>query len=162
MTTLRPNEGTVAAVRGSVVDVSFPHRIPSIYHILRAGADNEVAIEVVSHLDATTVRGVSLTPTRGLSRGERVIDTRETLKVPVGERVLGRVFDVFGNTIDRKEPIEGGEWRSTHAPPVPLTRRSTSAEIFVTGHESHRRARARSNAAARADCSAARASARPS
>jgi F-type H+-transporting ATPase subunit beta len=133
MTTPAPVQGTVAAVRGSVVDVSFPNRIPSIHHILKAGPNGEVAIEVVSHLDATTVRGVSLTPTRGLSRGAPVIDTRQTLKVPVGERVLGRVFDVFGNTIDRKEPIEGGEWRSTQGTPVPLTRRATSSEIFVTG-----------------------------
>ena len=133
MTTSTANESTVAAVRGSVIDVSFPARI-SIHHILHASAEGvEVSIEVLAHLDAKTVRCVSLTPTRGLSRGSRVIDTRQTLKVPVGERVLGRVFDVFGNTIDRKEPIEGGEWRSTHAVPVPLTRRATSAEIFVTG-----------------------------
>jgi len=134
MTTGTLNEGAVAAVRGSVIDVTFPDRIPSIHHILHASAEGvEVSLEVLAHLDAKTVRCVSLTPTRGLSRGSRVIDTRQTLKVPVGERVLGRVFDVFGNTIDRKEPIVGGEWRTTHAVPVPLTRRATSAEIFVTG-----------------------------
>src|SRR5579864_443323 len=133
MTTLTPAQGTVAAVRGSVIDITFPDRIPSIYHILRAGLNAEVAIEVVSHLDATTVRGVALTPTRGLSRGTPVTDTRQSLKVPVGERVLGRMFDVFGNTIDRKAPVESGEWRSVHAAPVPLMRRATSAEIFVTG-----------------------------
>jgi F-type H+-transporting ATPase subunit beta len=53
--------------------------------------------------------------------------------VPVGERVLGRVFDVFGNTIDRKSPVEGGEWRSIHAQAVPLMRRATTSELFVTG-----------------------------
>ena len=133
MTNVTPNAGTVAAVRGSVVDVSFPERIPAIYHVLKAGPEQEIVMEVVSHLDATTVRSIALTPTRGLWRGASVIDTHETLEVPVGERVLGRVFDVFGKTIDRKEPVQGGEWRSIHADPVPLMRRSTTSEIFETG-----------------------------
>ena len=133
MTTVTDNIGTVAAVRGSVVDVHFPERIPSIYHILRAGVDQEIVLEVVSHLDATSIRGVALTSTAGLSRGSPVIDTRQTLKVPVGERVLGRVFDVFGRTIDHMSPLEGGEWRSIHLPPVPLMRRSTTSEVFETG-----------------------------
>jgi F-type H+-transporting ATPase subunit beta len=90
-------------------------------------------VEVVSHLDAHTVRGIALTSTRGLARGSRATDTRQPLKVPVGERVLGRMFDVFGHTIDRKEPVEGGEWRSIHARPIPLIRRATSSEIFITG-----------------------------
>ena len=133
MTTPTANLGTVAAVRGSVVDVYFPEHIPSIYHILRAGTEHEIVLEVVSHLDATTIRGVALTSTAGLSRGSPVVDTHQTLKVPVGERILGRVFDVFGRTIDRMSAIEGGEWRSIHMPPVPLMRRSTTSEVFETG-----------------------------
>lgn len=133
MTDSAPNAGVVEAVRGSVVDASFPQRIPSIFHVLKAGESGEVVIEVVSHLDARTVRGVALTSTRGLSRGSVVVDTQQSLKVPVGERVLGRVFDVFGNTIDGMAPVEGGEWRSIHADPVPLMRRSTTSELFVTG-----------------------------
>jgi len=127
------NTGTIEAVRGSVVDASFPGRIPSIYHVLRAGDHGRVVIEVISHLDAHTVRGIALTTTRGLSRGSLVTDTHETLKVPVGKRVLGRMFNVFGDTIDRGEHLEGGEWRSIHAPPVPLMRRSKTSEIFATG-----------------------------
>ena len=127
------NQGTVTAVRGSVVDATFPFRIPSLHHVLKAGSEREIVIEVASHLDATTVRGVALTPTRGLSRGSVIIDTRQTLQVPVGERVLGRVFNVFGETIDRQPPLEGGEWRSIHQPPVPLMRRATTSEIFATG-----------------------------
>src|SRR3974377_1707837 len=102
MTTEASNLGTVDAVRGSVVDVYFPEKVPPLYHILKTGEQGEVVIEVVSHLDARTVRGITLTPTRGLARGSEVFDTGETLKVPVGERVLGRMFDVFGDTIDRK------------------------------------------------------------
>ncbi len=132
---IRPS-GRVEAVRGSVVDVSFPERLPSIFHVLRAGEQGEVVLEVVAHLNPHTVRGVALTPTRDLQRGSPVHDTREPLKVPVGERVLGRVFDVFGRTIDGKEPVEGGEWRSIHAAPVPLMRRPSAAEVFVTGIKS--------------------------
>lgn len=133
MTELAIREGTVTAVRGSVVDASFPYHIPAIHHVLTTGPEREIVIEVASHLDATTVRGVALTPTHGLARGASILDTRETLKVPVGERVLGRVFNVFGATIDRKAPIEGGEWRSIHQPPVPLMRRAATSEIFTTG-----------------------------
>ena len=133
MSDLAPNQGTVTAVRGSVVGASFPARIPSIYHLLKAGPQGNIVIEVASHLDATTVRGIALTSTRGLARGDRVLDTRETLQVPVGEHVLGRVFNVFGEAIDRKEPVEGGEWRSIHRPPVPLLRRATTSEVFATG-----------------------------
>jgi F-type H+-transporting ATPase subunit beta len=53
--------------------------------------------------------------------------------VPVGQRVLGRVFDVFGNTIDLKDPVTSGEWRSIYAPRVPLVRRSATSEVFLTG-----------------------------
>ena len=127
------NVGTVAAVRGSVVDASFPDRIPSIHHVLTAGPAGEVVIEVVSHLDTEMVRGIALTPTRGLSRGETIVDTRQTLQVPVGDCDLGRAFNVFGETIDNKDPITGVERRSIHQPPIPLMWRSTTSEIFATG-----------------------------
>lgn len=133
MAELAINEGTVKAIRGSVVDAAFPYHIPAIHHILIAGVESEVVIEVASHLDATTVRGVALTPTRGLARGTLITDTRKTLQVPVGERVLGRVFNVFGSAIDRQAPVEGGEWRSIHQPPVPLMRRAATSEILTTG-----------------------------
>jgi F-type H+-transporting ATPase subunit beta len=125
--------GTVEAVRGSVVDARFPDRIPSIFHVLRTGENGRVIIEVVSHLDAHTVRGIALTSTRGLLRGDPVTDTGEPLKVPVGYPILGRVFDVFGETIDRLPPVTGVEWRSIHGEPAPLMLRSTASEVFLTG-----------------------------
>ncbi|HET6933550.1 MAG TPA: F0F1 ATP synthase subunit beta [Candidatus Angelobacter sp.] len=131
---LGANSGTVQAIRGSVVDAFFPQRIPSIYHVLTAGdQNNPIVIEVVSHLDAHTARGIALTPTRGLSRGSPITDTQETLQVPVGERVLGRMFNVFGEAIDRKPALSDGQWRSTHTPPVSLMRQAESSQLFLTG-----------------------------
>jgi F-type H+/Na+-transporting ATPase subunit beta len=129
----KQNRGTVRAVRGSIVDARFPVRIPEINHQLRAGPDGRVALEVVSHLDAQTVRSLALTPTQGLGRGSVVIDTGEPIRVPVGEALLGRVLNVFGEPIDRRGAIEAAERRSIHQPPVPLTRRTTRTEVFTTG-----------------------------
>ncbi|HYA18308.1 MAG TPA: F0F1 ATP synthase subunit beta [Bryobacteraceae bacterium] len=125
--------GTVEAVRGSVVDAHFPEQIPPLFRVLRAGADGQVVIEVVTHLDAHTIRGIALTPTRGLERGSAIVDTGQPLKAPVGEQTLGRMFDVFGQAIDRKGALGDVEWRSIHAPQVSLTRRATGSEIFATG-----------------------------
>ncbi|HVP00772.1 MAG TPA: F0F1 ATP synthase subunit beta [Bryobacteraceae bacterium] len=126
-----PLTGTIEAVRGSVIDARFAGKIPSIFHLMKAG--DGVLVEVISHLDASTVRGIALTPTRGLSRGAPVVDTGQPLKTPVGDAVLGRMFDVFGGTIDRKGAIEHVEWRSIHAPQIPLMRRATDSEVFMTG-----------------------------
>ena len=95
-------DGMVVAVRGSVVDVHFPDRLPSLYHLLRTGDEQRIAVEVSTYLDDSTVRGIALTSTRGLARGARVVDTGSPLRVPVGPRLLGRVLNVFGETIDRK------------------------------------------------------------
>lgn len=127
------NEGTVNAVRGSVVDAFFPRRIPPLFEVLEAGNGQTAIVEVVAHLSPQAVRGIALTSTQGLARGDRVVDTGRTLSVPVGQRVLGRVFNVFGNIIDGKDAVTGGEWRSIHTAPVALTQRATTAEIFTTG-----------------------------
>ncbi|MDZ4158438.1 MAG: F0F1 ATP synthase subunit beta, partial [Anaerolineaceae bacterium] len=108
-------------------------RIPQSHSRLLAGKNKEIVIEVIVQLDSNTVRGISLTPTQGLSRGDIVIDTGETLKVPVGDRVLGRLFNVFGETIDNQGEICGGEWRSIHRSPVPLIQISVKSELFETG-----------------------------
>lgn len=127
------NQGTVVSIRGSVVDARFPQKIPSLYNLLRAGEDGRIMIEVITHLHPEAVRGIALTPTQGLTRGSAIVDTGFPLKAPVGKRLLGRVFNVFGETIDRKEKIGGGEWRSIHRKPVPLHQQSTLSEVFETG-----------------------------
>jgi len=127
------NFGTIISVRGSVVDIRFEENLPPIYSLLRAGKDGRVAIEVLTQLDAHRVRGIALTPTEGLARGMKVEDTGGPLKAPVGKGILSRMFDVFGNPIDREAAPSDVEWRSIHQDPPPLVRRSTRSEIFETG-----------------------------
>src|SRR5450830_295221 len=127
------NLGVVVSVRGSVVDIRFDEQLPPIYSLLRAGPEKQIIIEVLSQLDAHRVRGVALTPTQGLARGMVVEDSGGPLKTPVGRAILSRMFDVFGNVIDRKPAPADIEWRSVHRAPPPLARRSTQSEIFETG-----------------------------
>ena len=129
----QPNTGTVASVRGSVVDVRFQNSLPPIYSLLRAGKDERISIEVLMQLDAQHVRGIALNPTQGLARGMAVKDTGGPLKVPVGREILSRMFDVFGNTIDSQSMPSDVEWRSIHRDPPPLASRSTKSEVFETG-----------------------------
>ncbi len=127
------NLGTVISVRGSIVDVLFERHLPAVYTLLRAGKESQIAIEVLTQLDAHHVRGIALTPTEGLARGVAVEDTGGPLKAPVGREILSRMFDVFGDTIDRRKPPSDVQWRSIHQAPPPLVRRSTTSEIFETG-----------------------------
>jgi F-type H+/Na+-transporting ATPase subunit beta len=127
------NFGVVAAVRGSVVDIRFDVALPPIHTLLRAGDAGRVAIEVLAQRDERHVRGIALTPTQGLARGMLVHDTGGPLKAPVGNQILSRMFDVFGNTIDRQPALDGVQWRSVHQTPPPLVRRSTKSEVFETG-----------------------------
>jgi F-type H+-transporting ATPase subunit beta len=125
----QPNEGIVTSVRGSVVDVRFK-KLPLINNLLKAG---HTMIEVLIHLDPETVRGIALTPAQGLARGSLVLDTGQPIMVPVGEKLLGRVFDVFGKPIDHGGAVEAKEYRSIHQHPVSLSEQSTTSEIFETG-----------------------------
>jgi F-type H+-transporting ATPase subunit beta len=127
------NCGVVVSVRGSVVDIRFDKHLPPIYSVLLAGADKKTVIEVLAQRDARCVRGIALTPTQGLARGMAVEDTGGPLKAPVGKGVLSRMFDVFGNAIDRGAALSDVQWRSVHRAPPPLARRSTKSEIFETG-----------------------------
>ncbi len=127
------NLGSIISIRGSVVDARFSDKMPSLYNVLRAGEDENIIIEVITHLDEQIVRGIALTSTQGLSIGGKIIDTDKPLSVPVGKKLLGRMFNVFGETIDHKDPIKEAEWQSIHQEPVPLDQQSTKAEIFQTG-----------------------------
>ena len=128
--------GHVRSVRGSVVDVRFAGALPEVHNQLlvegEAGAD-DIVIEVASHLDDETVRGMALTSTRGLARGTAVRDTGHPVQVPVGRETLGRVFNVLGEPIDGKGPLTGVSRRSIHRPPVGLVQQSTQRSVLWTG-----------------------------
>ena len=126
------NLGSVVSVRGSVVDIQFDAHLPPIYSLLHA-KEGSIVIEVLAQLDAHVVRGIALTPTQGLARGIAVEDTGGPLKAPVGKGILSRMFDVFGNVIDRQDAPTDIRWRSVHQAPPALARRSTKSEIFETG-----------------------------
>jgi F-type H+-transporting ATPase subunit beta len=114
------------------VDILFEEHLPPINTLLHA-REGAIAIEVLSQLDAHRVRGIALTPTQGLARGMLVEDSGGPLQAPVGKGILSRMFDVFGNAIDRQEQPKDLLWRSVHNAPPDLARRSTKSEIFETG-----------------------------
>ncbi|HOI17948.1 MAG TPA: F0F1 ATP synthase subunit beta, partial [Geobacteraceae bacterium] len=127
------NPGEVVVVRGSVIDVRFSGRIPLIHNRLKAPDSSGVLVEVLAHLDHETVRGIALTPTQGLARGSILIDTGEPFTVPTGNCLLGRMLNVFGETIDGREKPACGEQRPVHRRPPALTELVTSSEILETG-----------------------------
>ncbi|MGT2509128.1 F0F1 ATP synthase subunit beta [Cupriavidus basilensis] len=125
--------GVVAAVRGSVVDVRFEAGLPPIRTLLHTGVDGRIAIEVLAQRDAQHVRCIALTSTQGLARGMAVQDTGGPLQAPVGASILSRMFDVFGQPIDRLPAPQHIQWRSVHRAPPPLSQRSTQSMVFETG-----------------------------
>jgi len=125
--------GRVLAVRGNIVDVRLPAPLPQRRQALYAGKDAEIVLEVESHISPDTVRCIALTRTRGLARGASVIDSGDTLQIPVGSQLLGRVLNVFGSPIDGRALPEDMERWPIHRPSLPLARRTTSREVFVTG-----------------------------
>ncbi|QOT78520.1 F0F1 ATP synthase subunit beta [Cupriavidus basilensis] len=127
------SQGVVAAVRGSVVDVRFEAGLPPIRTLLRTGVDGRIAIEVLAQRDARHVRCIALTSTQGLARGMAVLDTGGPLQAPVGASILSRMFDVFGQPIDRLPAPQDVRWRSVHRAPPPLSQRSTQSMVFETG-----------------------------
>ncbi|MBY0518608.1 MAG: F0F1 ATP synthase subunit beta [Bacteriovoracaceae bacterium] len=127
------NFGKIVAVKGSVIDAKFEHKLPAINSLLYAGNNRQIVIEVQVHLDVDKVRGIALTPNQGIARGDPVEDSQMQLRVPVGPTILSRMFNVFGQTIDNQAPLTDVEWRSIYSSPPPITRRSIESEIFETG-----------------------------
>ncbi|MEZ0204314.1 F0F1 ATP synthase subunit beta [Ideonella sp.] len=128
-----PQPGRVTAIRGSVVDVRFETQLPPIRTLLLAGERGEIALEVMAQLDAWRVRCVALTSTQGLARHMPVRDTGEPLQAPVGPGIVSRMFDVFGQAIDRLPPPSNVQPRSVHRAPPPLGSQSTRSVVFETG-----------------------------
>ncbi len=131
--------GKISSIHGSVVEVEFDGELPEISSLLLVKGETSrdqppCMIEVLHHSGAACVRGVALRPTSGLRRGQEVADTGHELRVPVGKGILSRMFNVFGETIDRKGELEGPiEWRTIHGNSPALADRVTNKVIFETG-----------------------------
>ena len=126
--------GTITQVVGVVVDIDFPKgHLPEIYNALTLELDgHKLTLEVAQHLSETSVRAVALGSTDGLQRGHEVSDTGAAISVPVGEKTLGRMFNVTGDPIDKL----GGnftELAPIHKTPPPLIDQSGSVEVLETG-----------------------------
>jgi F-type H+-transporting ATPase subunit beta len=137
------NYGKVTQVIGSTLDAQFPEEgLPSIYNALQVDVETTVLgettvetlwCEVAQHLGGGRVRAVALGSTDGLQRGAKIMDTGGPITVPVGEQTLGRVFNLVGETIDDRGPIEVTERRPIHKEPPPFKSLSAKTELFETG-----------------------------
>ena len=130
--------GTIRQIIGAVVDVYFEDDIPEIYDALtveRPGADGSVVIlETAGHMGGGIVRTIAMASTDGLRRGDVVINSGKPMQAPVGERVLGRIFNVLGDAIDN-EPFDKqkGEEAPIHRIAPAFKEQTTKTEIFETG-----------------------------
>ncbi len=127
------NKGKIVAINGSVVEVSFDKKLPSMFNALTTGDNNGLVLETQGYIDEHTVRALAMGGTQGLSRGMAVTDLGHPIEVPVGDKTLGRMFNVFGQTIDGKEEIKNPELKSIHAEPVSMDKLEVSSQIFVSG-----------------------------
>ena len=133
-----PADGRVVQVVGAVVDVEFTaEHLPEIRHALEVvapgGDDANLVLEVQQHLSGAVVRTVAMDTTDGLRRGQRVINTGAPITVPVGEATLGRIFNVVGQAVDNRGPVEAAEHYPIHRPAPAFTDQVTRTEVFETG-----------------------------
>lgn len=135
------NTGKIVQVIGAVVDAEFDEgSVPDIYDAIEvtyrpAGAEDDVrlTLETQQHLGDNRVRAVAMSSTEGLVRGTQVLNTGAPISVPVGEKVLGRIFNVVGDTVDNLGPCGHDETRPIHRPAPALMDQDTEANILETG-----------------------------
>jgi F-type H+/Na+-transporting ATPase subunit beta len=134
------NKGKISQVIGAVVDVEFGENLPKIYNALEvklsassADKTNKLVLETSQHLGGNKVRTVAMGSTDGLKRGMEVSDTGAPIEVPVGEKTLGRMFNLLGEAIDGQENVKTEKVLSIHRDAPKFSEQSTKAEIFETG-----------------------------
>jgi len=129
------NKGNIVQIIGPVVDVEFAEEgnLPEIFNALKiAGPKGEVILEVVKHLDLKRVRAISLQSTDGLQRGLEAQDTGKQIEVPVGPEVLGNIFNVLGETLNKSDK-KFTKFLPIHRQAPAFTEQSTKTEVFETG-----------------------------
>ncbi|MDD5415982.1 MAG: F0F1 ATP synthase subunit beta [Candidatus Daviesbacteria bacterium] len=129
------NKGKVVQVIGAVVDVEFdPKKLPTIYNALELkNGPEKLVLETQQHLGEGVVRTVAMGPTDGLRRGTEVSDTEGPISVPVGEAVLGRLFNVLGEPIDKKGVAKSKKRLPIHRLAPAFEEQSTASVVFETG-----------------------------
>ncbi|MCC5833719.1 MAG: F0F1 ATP synthase subunit beta [Opitutales bacterium] len=133
------NKGKIVQVLGAVVDVQFDEKkVPAIFQALEIrykvlGKDTRLVLEIQQHLGEGRVRAVAMSSTEGLVRGMEVLDTGDSISVPVGEGVLGRIFNVTGDPVDERGEVKADKRSPIHRQPPKLVDQSTETEILATG-----------------------------
>jgi F-type H+/Na+-transporting ATPase subunit beta len=133
------NTGKIVQIIGPVVDVEFSGTLPAIYNALTVdftppgGSATRLTLEVQQHLGGNWVRAVAMSTTEGLKRGQVVNDSGTPISMPVGEAVMGRVFNVTGDAVDEQGPVKADKYYPIHRTAPPLVDQSTSPQILTTG-----------------------------
>jgi F-type H+/Na+-transporting ATPase subunit beta len=129
------NVGRIVEIKGVVIDAVFSSGLPAIYNALEIPLPDggRLVAEVQQHLGDGRVRAIAMDATDGLARGLDVVDTGGPITVPVGERTLGRIFNVLGEPVDKGDPVEEGERWPIHREPPSFDSLSPTTEIFETG-----------------------------
>lgn len=136
METLTKNEGLISQIIGPVIDVEFQQgELPEIYNALKITKDDGTVItaEVQQMLGSNKVRTVAMSSTDGLRRGMKVIDTKDSIKIPVGKSILGRILNVIGEPVDELGPVETQDYLPIHRESPKLIDQNTNVEILETG-----------------------------
>ncbi len=131
-------EGKIIQIMGPVVDVDFEDYLPAIYEALDIvydfeGESKNLVLEVAAHLGDNRVRTIAMDMTEGLTRGQKVVARGKMIEVPVGEEVLGRIFNVVGEVIDEGEPLKEPTTWPIHRNAPSFDQQSTKTEMFETG-----------------------------
>ncbi|HBA94070.1 MAG TPA: F0F1 ATP synthase subunit beta [Ruminococcaceae bacterium] len=128
------NYGKITQVMGPVVDVKFTEKLPKIKEALEVEINGRKAVmEVAQHIGGNTVRCIMLAASEGLYKDMQVLATGDSIKVPIGEKTLGRLFNVVGETIDDLESLENEEHWSIHRKAPGFDEQSQEIEILETG-----------------------------
>ena len=135
MNCLEQNKGIITTIIGPVLDIRFDsENLPALRNAIDiTNGDNKVVAEVAQHLGDDIVRCIAMSSTDGLERGQEAIDTGGPITVPVGEEILGRLFNLLGETIDNAGPLEAKERLPIHRKPPTFEEQDTTAQVFETG-----------------------------
>ena len=128
--------GKIKSVIGAVVDVQFEDgELPSILNALEVQnhAAGRLVLEVAQHMGDNTVRTIAMDGTEGLVRGQLVLDTKDSIRVPVGPETLGRIMNAIGEPVDERGPIKSKLTAPIHANPPEFVDQSTTPEVLETG-----------------------------